>query len=288
MDFKFKQKRIILILLLLLFVAGCGPTYPKETILQSVQQLCKKEYDVDVKTKLAGKTLGVYMQVEELFDKEMNPTPQAFEKMSDVMFATTRVVLSSDADIDFCVLIVADKNFEDFEWIITRYVPDTKHIFVSIISREEYFRRTDMDLRFNIKKELGVSPDDFILEDVNMGDFLAKQIARKIKEQFTTKPGLLQKFEITDATGIYQKQLPEEGPQFIFTVGITQRPGSEEELENPEALAQNIVLKIVAGTLSDYKFYDFEFVRIENLATQKFITVGEASLWKYAKIKIKY
>lgn len=283
-----KVTQILITLLILSFVAGCGPSYPKERVVESVQKVCKEEYNIDAKAKLVGKTLGVYILAEKLFDQDLKPTQSAFDRMSDALFAITRVVLSSDADIDFCVLVVGDKELKGFQWIITKYVQDTKYMFASLMSREEFFRRTDMDFRYNAKDSLEASVD-FELEDVNMGDFLARQIANRIREKFYTDKKLSPLFEITaDTVGIYQRQTQQEEPQFIFSVSMAESQLSQVKLENPEALIQRIVLNIAAQTLSEYKFEDFEFVKVDNILTQKTFLVNKDALWKYAKMKIEY
>jgi len=62
-----------LLLNILIFTSlfsGCSsstaPTYLKENIPQAIQDICKKEYKIDVRAKLAGNTLWVYLAVEDI------------------------------------------------------------------------------------------------------------------------------------------------------------------------------------------------------------------------------
>ncbi|MFA4888114.1 MAG: hypothetical protein WC628_00865 [Candidatus Omnitrophota bacterium] len=70
------RNSLCLISLLLFF--GCSssiePTYTKENIVESLANLCKNEYKVDVVIKLAGKTLWIYVPIDaDLIAKEDKP-----------------------------------------------------------------------------------------------------------------------------------------------------------------------------------------------------------------------
>ncbi len=63
--------RRIASLFLVLLVASCGPSYPKERIAQSLEELCRKEYGIDVKAHLANTTLGVLVTIPGLMEDLM-------------------------------------------------------------------------------------------------------------------------------------------------------------------------------------------------------------------------
>src|SRR3989338_8819145 len=54
----------------LCLISGCSssiaPTYLKEGIANAIQDLCKNEYKIEVKTKLVGQTLWIYLPVEDV------------------------------------------------------------------------------------------------------------------------------------------------------------------------------------------------------------------------------
>ncbi len=61
----------------ILFLSACNssvaPSFLKENIPQAVQDICKKEYQLDLKTKLVGQTLWVYMPLEDIVTKPPKP-----------------------------------------------------------------------------------------------------------------------------------------------------------------------------------------------------------------------
>jgi len=50
-------------------LVSCGPTYPKERLVESLVDLCKKEYGIEVKAQVVDNTLGVLFHVPGLMDE---------------------------------------------------------------------------------------------------------------------------------------------------------------------------------------------------------------------------
>jgi hypothetical protein len=65
------------ILPLIFFISACNssvtPSFLKEDVAQAVNDLCKKEYQLDLVTKLVGQTLWVYMPLEDIITKSEKP-----------------------------------------------------------------------------------------------------------------------------------------------------------------------------------------------------------------------
>lgn len=63
--------------LLLFITSGCTssttPTFLKENITSAIQDIAKNEYKIDVRAKLVGKTLWVYLPLEDLLEKSDKP-----------------------------------------------------------------------------------------------------------------------------------------------------------------------------------------------------------------------
>jgi len=65
------------ILPFILFLSACNssvaPSFLKEDITQAVKDICKKEYQLNLTTKLIGQTLWVYMPLEDIVTKPPKP-----------------------------------------------------------------------------------------------------------------------------------------------------------------------------------------------------------------------
>lgn len=147
---------------------GClqKTSYPASKIKESLVQICEKEYGVTgVDVKIVEDTVGVYLPLEKLFaadlkeafssgqiknmEKLFDFTPEAQEKIEDVIFSITRVLLSTDKSIKFYILQATDIEDTGMQVIVKGYVDDIKRVRFSDISRGEYRKRMMNELRLN-------------------------------------------------------------------------------------------------------------------------------------------
>jgi hypothetical protein len=70
-------KRALNVAILSLILSGCtsstNPTYFKENIDYAIKDIAKKEYNIDVVSRIVGNTLWVYMPLEDIFEKADKP-----------------------------------------------------------------------------------------------------------------------------------------------------------------------------------------------------------------------
>ena len=110
-----KIKRLFLIGLFLIFpiiLTSCNlPTYKKEDLEQSIIDVCKKEYNVsDISVSLKGKTLYIYLTLENIFLESLDPSAESRKKLEDILLTASRVCISTNAEIDFYKIVASD-NF---------------------------------------------------------------------------------------------------------------------------------------------------------------------------------
>jgi len=150
-EFPAKYKALIIFLLIAASLAGCDkPTYPTGKIEESILKLCKNEYKLDdVKVKIVGSTLGVYIPVEGLVDAGLKLDEKAGKKIEDVALSIHRVITSTDMPLEFYVLTARDKKTMGAEFILTGFAYDVIRVRLLDISRNEYFQRILREFRFN-------------------------------------------------------------------------------------------------------------------------------------------
>ncbi len=142
--------RFLAIPLLLLTLYACTQaTYPKEKVEQSVIDLCKEEYDLDVKAKIIEGTLGVFIPIEKLIDDNLQLNADATSKIEDAALSIHRVTMSTDEPLKFYTLTARDINTPGAEFMLTAFVYDVIRVRLLDISRGEYHKRTLKDFRFN-------------------------------------------------------------------------------------------------------------------------------------------
>ncbi len=166
-----KPLRSLALLLLLASVtlSACSHhTYPEERLVQDLRDLCFKEYGIEnIEVKIEGKTIGVHLPLKQLFTTDfsklmenggtpvqnleslMQFSPEAMERVENVLFATSRVILSTDKELDFYVLTATDTEITGIQLILIGYLGDLKRVRFWDISRDEYRKRIVNDLRIN-------------------------------------------------------------------------------------------------------------------------------------------
>ena len=294
-----KTTLISLLLVFTLAVAGCDKaTYPKEKLAESVKELCKSEFNVAIDVKFVGNTLAIHLPVTNLFDLTLSISKNAQDKIQDVLLGASRVALSTDADLKFYCVIAQDERLPEIQLIIIKYVDDVKRAYLQDISRGEYFKRTIIDINENpqAKKEqeiikvfdkmklnkewqdrvlddffrsepnslkgIGYWQDKFYVKNITIEEFLAEQIAARIKIRFREKEEL-QKYAIKSVTGKFKKEenqkifaITFKSESLLFVVDLETRYGLEKEIfENIYEVASNVIY--------GYKFRDFNFISIE-------------------------
>lgn len=150
----------------LIALAGCKASYPEDSIVRDLQKICREEYGIDrIEVKMVGNTLGVYLPLEKLFTADLQDvlgtadpkdlanllqlSPHALDKVEDVLFSTSRVMLSTDRPFRFYVLEATDTKSTGITLKLVGYVDDIKRVRFWDISRGEYKKRIYYDLKVN-------------------------------------------------------------------------------------------------------------------------------------------
>lgn len=158
---------MIAFFLLAAMAAGCSQSsYPTEKIKESLLEICRKEYGIEeLDVKIAGETIGVYLPLSKLFAADFQesavtgkvrnletlfePAPEAMEKVEDVLFSISRVLLSTERPLKFYILEATDVEKTGMQLVLTGFVDDIKRVRIWDISRNEYRKRVVHELRLN-------------------------------------------------------------------------------------------------------------------------------------------
>ncbi|MDP3920902.1 MAG: hypothetical protein Q8R76_08875 [Candidatus Omnitrophota bacterium] len=160
-------KPALLLLIVAVAAAGCSSkSYPGDQLKESILKICRDEYHVDnVDVKIVGHTIGVYLPLEKLFAADFKeslvagkvrnletlfePSPEAMDKVEDVLFTISRVLLSTDRDIKFYILQATDVERTGLQLVLKGYVDDVKRVRIWDISRDEYRKRVIYEMKQN-------------------------------------------------------------------------------------------------------------------------------------------
>jgi len=147
-------------------LSGCSKSYPADSLKESLIEICHKEYGIDnVQVEIAGDTLGVYLPFGRLFSADLKdamatgkvrnmeslfqPSAEAIEKIEDLLFALSRVMMSTDLPLRFYKLQVTDVDHSGLELTLTGFLDDIKRVRIWDISRNEYRNRILHEIHLN-------------------------------------------------------------------------------------------------------------------------------------------
>ncbi len=150
-----------------LFASGCAKvTYPQESVVQALKDIAAKEYGIrNIEVEFVGTTMGVYLPLDQLFSLDFKeaimsgkvtdmenlfkPTDAAIDKVEDLLFSMSRVMLSTDKKIDFYFLQATDIEKSGMELSFLGNIEDVKRVRYWDIPRSEYRKRVIHDIRLN-------------------------------------------------------------------------------------------------------------------------------------------
>lgn len=166
---KNKNRILLLSAFLGLALAGSGcsvQSYPSASLKEALEKICFEEYGIsNIEVKIAGETLAVYLPLDKLFATDFKgsviagkvrnletlfePSPEALEKVEDVLFSISRVLLSTDKDFKFYLVQATDIENTGLQLILKGYVNDVRRVRIWDISREEYRKRVIHEMKQN-------------------------------------------------------------------------------------------------------------------------------------------
>lgn len=297
-----------------MLLPACVPTYPREKLPEAVKEVCKLEYDMDVDVTVVGNTVGIYYPMEGLLDAGLGISSEAWDVISNLILVASRVVLSTDADIKFYCVITQDARLPELQVVIIKYVGDVKHSMYRNISRSESFKRTlfsinltpqaekersvekvfaklgvDDEAKQSVMEEFFRSPpaklsgigywrDRFYLKSITMEEFLAVQIANRVKLDFRGEKGLEKIFDYKTAEGSFTST---EGVRsFLLKFKIADQ-GADAELTNRRVKKIQEIMRIVNEVIFGYKYREFDFLAMEDQMENVRLKVSEEDVYEF-------
>lgn len=180
--------RIIFFSILLIFFSSCdiSPTYSRKNIENIIADICKKEFNLDVKVWGIGDTVWIYIPLENLIGSDNQIDKNVLEKMRLVNLSLERAILSMDKPPKFYSFVVSDiKNGIDAYSV--GFIPDMIKARIDLISRNDMAER-GVFLIFNNAKALGDSQGEHVIKyDMSMGEFISYLIKQDMEKKFNAK-----------------------------------------------------------------------------------------------------
>lgn len=261
------------LLSLILFLSGCNssvsPSFLKEDIPHAVQDICKKEYHLDITTKVVGSTLWVYLPLENIISKPTKPEKYT-EKflLEDQKNSLNEKILK----VSYLVKPIPEKEKQQ-EMSIDKTVNEKIFNVLQVIRRVLFSMdnsKKDKPLFFcivtaDIVNGLEIKQIFHLLDlkKLSYGLMSQTEYQHRIVQSTALSP-----LVIGDKNGAYLDYRDITLEEFIADQiqGRIRLKFQKPEVEKNADIDKEI-LKIIAYTLKAYEFKDYNFVEIVNLVT---------------------
>ena len=269
-----KPALLVNLLIFLCLVFGCSsstePTYTKENIVDSIQDICRKEHNIEVEARLVGRTLWVYLPLENLFSVSEKP-----EKFTQKFVIEQNQGQFSEGTLKVGYLIkpiptkeelnnfgydkAASDKFYKVLRVLRRIVFSTKH-------SDENAPRFFVLVMADIKNGIMIQQVFYYLDlkKVSYNFISAEEFSHRSLQDSEKSPQI-----IGDRQGLsldYRDITMEE-----FIIKQIQRR-IDLKFQKPEvnqsADVDKEILKIVSNTLKIYEFKDFNAAQLYNQLTE--------------------
>ncbi|MEA3369152.1 MAG: hypothetical protein U9Q24_02205 [Candidatus Ratteibacteria bacterium] len=253
---RFLSTKLIIFLIIPFLISACGPTYPREKVIESIIKISREKYGVEVKAKQINKTICVLVPGEDFFGIDEGGrlafNPEKEKKLNELLFSIPRILFNSDIEVDFYLIKVLEEN-KGIELRFIGYVDDIKHAIIGSFSPGDLRMRRVLEVTRYSKSDI-TEREKF--EEAKWADFLIKQIQNRVTAKF---PGKI------DLAG------NKEGEKFVFV--LVSRETTQKIID--------YTCQTIARVMEAYKFKDFESVSLLELNSGKIIVLDKNNLKKY-------
>jgi hypothetical protein len=273
------------VFLITCLISGCtsstNPTYIKEEIDKTIQHICKEEYKLDVKAKLVGETVWIYVPVDDLFVKSDKPE-KYIEK-----FAIEQIKNEFNAEtlkFDYAIKPIPEQEkYQEFKF--------NKAVAEKINNVWKVLRR----VIFSLERQKTEEPKFFCLitADIKNG-FEIKELfyyldLKKVSYNFIS-PGEYQHRSIQDSN-VSEAIIGDKEGLHVEYKNITLEDFIAAQIQhriklkfqkpevNEKADIDKEIMKVVVYTIKTYQFRDFNTVELNNLLTSNKITLNQGAVW---------
>lgn len=235
----------------LILLSACDfklkPSFPASRIAEDLKEMCRKDYKMTVETRRQGDSLQAFFWTVGLLKSgEGDLSPDAAEGLQRVLLCATRVMLSTDATLQFVDVKMTDVvNGDSLK--VWRFVPDLQDSMHNRMGEEEYFNR----MVFDIEQGTGKMPETRPVawdEPISLPVFLAKQIVQRARRESLV--GLQAHEDLSDPA--------------TLRVVIDNWPTVQGALEKQKTNVTDVVGKTAKTVLQTYRFKGFRGIALED------------------------
>ena len=253
--------------------AGCSgrATYPKAKLAGAVTSVLAGE-GITAHVRALEHTVAVQLAYPNALSQQgpqITIGPAFDEATRKSIMSLHKVLLSTDADIRFYVVLLSDPKTPGAYLTIVRYLDDVRRANANMLDTPEIFARTVFEL--NAAGPLPINLDQYLPHDITLEEFLSWQLARRIQRQLTEQLQPQGMARVGLCAGVFQNR------EFAFTLDVAPSAAAsldEATIQQVFQTATNEIAKVLGG----YRFDSFDQVRLIHPLTGRNFVLPKARL----------
>lgn len=271
--------------LILFLFSGCSsstePTFHKENITQAITDICKKEYNIDIKVDLVGSTLWIYYPTENIVEKTNKP------EKTTAIFSTEFAQIEprgNNFKIDYVIKAIPPTE-ETQEYKYNKKVGEKINKIWSVLRRvifsadyaiekePQFYRVVSADIKNGFEiEEMAYCLD---LKKFSYGLMSVTEYQHRSVENVSINQEI-----IGDKEG---KHVIYKDTTMDYFIAAQIKHRIKLRFQKPEA-AKNVnidreVLKIAVYTIKSYNYRNFEELDINNIFTKNNIILNKTAVF---------
>ncbi len=266
---------VVLACAALALTASCSnrPTYPKAQLVSSVSDLLAKE-QLRASVRFIEHTLAVHLDYPNALTQvggQLGIGPAFDAAAGKVLTVIHRVLLSTNAQVNFYVLLLSDPNTPGAYLTLVRYLDDVRRVNANMLNTPEMFARTIFELNYLPESSTPLTIDQYVPRDIRLEEFLSWQLARRIQQALTEELQKASTAEVGRCGGEFR-----DG-EFAFTLNVA--PAEGQTLD--DATIRNIFrtsTNVIAKVLGSYRFESFNAIRLVHQPTGRSLVLPKTRL----------
>lgn len=254
--------------------SGCSgrPTYPKEQLVESLRTLLAQDQLHLTAARLVDRTFAAQLDHPGTISDtqgQIGLGPAFDDAVRKAITTIHRVLMSTDARVEFYVLLITDPAVPGIYITLVRYLDDVRRAYWNSLSSTEMFARTIFDLHY-----VGSEPptlEQYVPKEIQLEEFLSWQLARRIQSK------LIESLEPSGGISVGRCGGEFRDGEFVFTLDVAPVANDTFDEDKIRTLL-NTSTTVIAEVLSSYQFESFNAVRLIHPQTGRNLVLPKARL----------